>query len=131
MSEVLTLHMHTVLQATDGEIALNYMRRESVDLVISDISMPKMNGMNLHRYMRNDEMLKNIPFAWNSGYRELRDVLEINDPRIDFIFDKAMPIPNLLYFLNHLSVQRKAEMVEAQFAVEQEQPAMSGSVAAH
>jgi CheY-like chemotaxis protein len=117
MGEVLTLHMHTVIKATDGESALNYIRREPVDLVISDVSMPKMNGMNLHRYMRSEENLKNIPFAWNSGYRELRDVLEIENPQIDFIFDKAMPIPNLLYFLNHLSVQRKAELVGAQSAV--------------
>lgn len=116
MAEVLRLHLHTVIKATDGESALGCLRREPVDLVISDISMPKMNGMNLHRYVRSEESLKHIPFAWISGYRELRDVLEIENPQIDFIFDKAMPIPNLLYFLNHLSVQRKTEPTPIQYA---------------
>jgi hypothetical protein len=62
-----------------------------------------MNGMNLHRYVREDVRLKDIPFAWNSGYRELRDILEVEDARIDFKLDKSMPIPSLLYFLNHIN----------------------------
>ena len=113
MAEVLTLHSHSVVKAMDGESALESLRRDNVDLVISDVSMPKMNGMNLHRYVRGEERLKDIPFAWNSGYRELRDVLEIDNPQIDFIFEKAMPIPNLLYFLNHLHLQRKIEKASA------------------
>ena len=113
MAEVLSLHSHTVIKATDGETALENLRREHVDLVISDVSMPKMNGMNLHRYVRSDGRLSQIPFAWNSGYRELRDVLEIDNPQIDFIFEKSMPIPNLLYFLNHLHLQRKGELANA------------------
>lgn len=116
LTEVLTLHSHTVLTATNGEEAFETLHQGKVDLVISDISMPKMNGMNLHRYIRNDETLKGIPFAWNSGYRELRDVLEIEDPNIDFILDKAIPIPNLLYFLNHLYLQRRGQLRSAEAA---------------
>jgi len=116
MAEVLTLYSHTVLKAANGEEAFAQLRQGSADLVISDVSMPKMNGMNLHRYIREDERLKSVPFAWNSGYRELRDVLEIEDPNIDFILDKAIPIPNLLYFLNHLHLQRKGELRTAEAA---------------
>jgi len=109
LTEVLTLHSHTILTAANGEEAFETLHHGMVDLVISDVSMPKMNGMNLHRYIRDDETLKGTPFAWNSGYRELREVLEIDDPNLDFILDKAMPIPNLLYFLNHLYLQRRAQ----------------------
>ena len=118
MAEVLTLHLHTVIKASDGEQALDCVRQEPVDLVLSDISMPKINGVNLQRYIREDEKLKHIPFAWNSGYRELREVVEIENPQIDFIFDKAMPIPNLLYFLNHLNLERKAETAGAHVIAE-------------
>jgi CheY-like chemotaxis protein len=114
LAEVLILHSHTVIKATNGEEALDIIQRSPADLVISDVSMPKMNGMNLHRYIRSDEKLKNIPFAWISGYRELRDVLEIENPNVDFILDKAMPIPNLLYFLNHLYLQQKGEIRSAE-----------------
>ena len=107
LAEILTLHSYSVVTALDGEAALNLLRKEPYDLVISDISMPNMNGMNLHRYMREDKELGKIPFVWNSGYRELRDVLEIEDPNLDFVLDKATLIPNLLYFLNHLDLVRK------------------------
>jgi DNA-binding response OmpR family regulator len=107
LCEVLRLHSYTVYQAPDGEAALELLNNEDIDLVISDISMPKMNGMNLHRYMRQNERLKDVPFAWNSGYRELREVVEIEDPSKDFKLDKAMMIPNLLYFLNHVDKVRR------------------------
>ena len=62
MAEVLTLYSHTVLKAANGEEAFAQLRQGSADLVISDVSMPKMNGMNLHRYIREDERLKSIPW---------------------------------------------------------------------
>jgi DNA-binding response OmpR family regulator len=115
MAEVLTMHGYTVFKAADGEAAFEQLQKEPTDIVISDVSMPKMNGMSLHRYIREDETLKSIAFAWNSGYRELREVLDIENPNLDFILDKAIPIPNLLYFLNHLEVEsnRTREGVEA------------------
>jgi hypothetical protein len=65
--------------------------------------MPNMNGMNLHRCVREDPDLRHIPFAWNSGYRELRDAVEIEDPSLDLKFEKTMPVPNLLFFLKHFA----------------------------
>jgi CheY-like chemotaxis protein len=103
LSEVLQLHSYEVLRAPDGEVAMEIVKSEPVDLIISDISMPKMNGLGLYRFVRENEDLKHIPFAWNSGYRELRDFVEVENTNIDFKFDKAMPLQNLLYFLSHLS----------------------------
>ena len=106
LAEVLALHAYIVVKARNGEEALDILWKESVDLVISDISMPKMNGMNLYGTIRKDAQLRRMPFAWNTDYRELRDIVEIEDPTIDFKLDKGMQIPNLLYFLNHLKVSR-------------------------
>ncbi len=38
---------HTVLEAGDGQQALDILGRESVDLVISDILMPEIDGIGL------------------------------------------------------------------------------------
>ena len=107
LSEVLRLHGYEVTSAHNGEEAMQKLRETSVDFVLSDISMPKMNGISLHRYIREDPELRNLPFAWNSGYRELRDVVEVDDPAIDLKFDKAMTVPNLLFFLNHFAALRR------------------------
>jgi DNA-binding response OmpR family regulator len=102
MAEVLRLHSFNCALAPDGEAALAMLRKQPYDLVISDISMPRMNGMNLYKHIRSDATLKNTLFAWNSGYRELRDIVEVENPSIDFKLDKAMPMPSFLYFINSL-----------------------------
>ncbi len=105
MAEVLRLHSFNTVTATNGEEALRILESESVDLVISDISMPKMNGINLYKHIRSDERLRGKMFAWNSGYRELRDVVDVENPAIDFKLDKAMPIPSFLYFISTLQTR--------------------------
>lgn len=99
MAEVLRLHDYQIVTAPDGEAALEALKAEPVDLIISDISMPKMNGINFHKHVRADERFKHVPFAWNSGYRELREIVDIENPTMDFKFDKALPVPSLLYFI--------------------------------
>lgn len=103
LAEVLRLHSFATVTAHNGEAALELLKTEKVDLVISDISMPKMNGINLYRSIRQDPELKNLRFAWNSGYRELRDVVDVKNPRLDFKLDKSMPLPNLLFFVSNVA----------------------------
>ena len=43
---------HEVLEAQDGAIALNVLQSRSVDLVITDVNMPNMNGIELTRQLR-------------------------------------------------------------------------------
>ena len=44
-----------LLEASDGEQALELIRTHSVDAVLTDISMPKMNGIELIRAIRQLE----------------------------------------------------------------------------
>lgn len=52
-----------VTTATDGEDALEKLKQEhsSIQLVITDIMMPKMNGIDLCRRLRKDENTRSIP----------------------------------------------------------------------
>ena len=53
--------MDTCFDACDGEDALLTLRRQPVDLVISDINMPRMDGETLLREMSADPALCGIP----------------------------------------------------------------------
>lgn len=53
--------MDTCLDACDGEDALAALRRQPVNLVISDINMPRMDGEALLREMSADPALSAIP----------------------------------------------------------------------
>lgn len=49
------------LEAGDGVEALSVLEKEWVDLVLSDINMPNMNGLELIGKMHADDILKSIP----------------------------------------------------------------------
>ena len=51
----------TCLEASDGEEALEVLNRSWVDIVLTDINMPRMSGEELVRNMHQDEMMKEIP----------------------------------------------------------------------
>ena len=53
----------TCLEASDGEEALEVLNRSWVDIVLTDINMPRMSGEELVRNMHQDEMMKEIPIV--------------------------------------------------------------------
>ena len=49
-------------EVTDGNSALEHLKKEKADLVIADWHMPNMNGLNLFRALREEELWQDIPF---------------------------------------------------------------------
>jgi two-component system chemotaxis response regulator CheY len=52
---------YEVLQAADGQEGIDIMDREKVDLVITDINMPRMNGYEVVRHLRGKPVHKHLP----------------------------------------------------------------------
>lgn len=50
----LELEGHQVLEASSGEEALRVVRERSVDVVLTDIRMPGLHGVELHRHLRRE-----------------------------------------------------------------------------
>lgn len=48
-------------EAADGQEALKILQREWVDLVLTDINMPNMNGLELIAQMKGDDLMDSIP----------------------------------------------------------------------
>jgi len=48
-------------EAGDGEEALELLRREWVDAILTDINMPGVDGEELLRRLAADEMLRSVP----------------------------------------------------------------------
>jgi two-component system chemotaxis response regulator CheY len=55
------LDVTRVIEAGDGMEALQILENEPVDIVISDINMPNMNGVEFLREKQNQEALQQIP----------------------------------------------------------------------
>jgi two-component system chemotaxis response regulator CheY len=50
-----------VAQAVDGQQALELARQSSFDLVLSDVNMPEMNGIELIRALRAEHSYRHTP----------------------------------------------------------------------
>lgn len=61
-----------ILHAANGLEALHLARNVSVDLIITDIGMPGLDGHALHRALQADERLSAIPLLLISGIDQLR-----------------------------------------------------------
>jgi two-component system chemotaxis response regulator CheY len=55
------LALGKVLEANDGAEALEKLKTETVHLVLSDINMPRMNGLELLAHLRADPKWKSLP----------------------------------------------------------------------
>ena len=55
------LEVGRVLEAGNGQEALDVLRRESVDLILTDFNMPVMDGEELVRILRQDRQLNAVP----------------------------------------------------------------------
>ncbi|MFN8389388.1 MAG: chemotaxis response regulator CheY [Bdellovibrionota bacterium] len=64
-----------IREAEDGQAALQKLRSERYDFVISDWNMPNMMGIDLLRAVRADEKLKNLPFLMVTAESQQENVL--------------------------------------------------------
>lgn len=55
------LNYKDIVEATDGLQALNILQNQIFDLVITDLHMPKMDGITLLDNIRKDAELANLP----------------------------------------------------------------------
>ena len=59
---------YTLLKATDGEEALDVARREQPDLIIMDIQLPKMSGLDVTRRLRSNPTFNHVPIIAITAY---------------------------------------------------------------
>lgn len=55
------LDFDEILEAGDGQEALDLLAKENVDLILSDINMPNMDGIEFLRQKKEIAGIKNIP----------------------------------------------------------------------
>lgn len=61
LKNILETAGYSVQTAVDGQEALALLREYTFDAVVSDVEMPRMNGFDLTRAIRQDEKLKHMP----------------------------------------------------------------------
>jgi class 3 adenylate cyclase len=71
----LGMHGYELLQAADGEEALEAVKQHSPDLILLDVMMPKMDGIEVTRRLKNDPSMPFIPIILVTAKADTKDVV--------------------------------------------------------
>lgn len=55
------LPVASLFEAADGQVALDVLAQQKVDLVLADLNMPQMGGVEMTQRMRQNPATKEIP----------------------------------------------------------------------
>jgi len=100
MENVLREKGYEVIKAQDGKQAREAMEGEKIDLIVSDVFMPTLDGVRFHRFVREFTDSRDIPFIFISAYDDdnLR-TLAAESP-IDFFLRKPAPMEEILAMID-------------------------------
>jgi len=59
--QLLTRTSYRLREAADGEAALGMVREERPDLILMDVQLPKMSGLDVTRALRGDPATADVP----------------------------------------------------------------------
>lgn len=89
-----------VLEASDGASALELLKERHVDLILTDIMMPNMDGWEFSRQVRKDRRFNMTPFVFLSVLDKLEDQIKGLTMGVDDYLAKPITPQQLLARVN-------------------------------
>ena len=102
MEEVLRGKGHDVITAQDGKQAREALEREKIDLIISDVFMPTLDGVRFHSFVRAFTDARNTPFIFISGHDDMPLRGLATESPNDYFLRKPAPIEEILALIDRV-----------------------------
>ncbi len=99
ITHLLAVHHFKVLEAVDGEAALEIINRTPPDLALVDFNMPRMNGYELIQEVRSNYDLRSMRIIMFTGAANRQHLKTLNMDISDFL-EKPVPNAKLLESVN-------------------------------
>jgi DNA-binding response OmpR family regulator len=96
----LEMEGYQVLVAYNGEEGLNQARKDSPDLIILDLMLPKLDGYKVCRLLKFDERYKHIPILMLTAKTQEKDRLLGKETGADDYMTKPFDFDKLLEKVN-------------------------------
>ncbi len=95
-ADLLEAHGYNVLQAKDGMEAWRMAREHCPDLILMDIRLPDVSGLEVIKRLKADETLKSIPVIAITAFALDGHEEKVRGGGCDAYIDKPISIPNFL-----------------------------------
>ena len=102
VEEALGQSVYRVHTAQDGIEGCEVLTNADIDLIISDIKMPRFDGFKLHAFAREMEKYKHTVFIFVSGLKDAYVNSMKLDPQHDYILDKTTPLREIVKLVDSL-----------------------------
>lgn len=93
---ILEDYVGKLIVAKNGKEALELLSQNSIDLILTDILMPKMNGIEMIRKIREGKINPQIPIVITTAHTETQYLLDAIHLRVDGYILKPIVIGDLL-----------------------------------
>ena len=103
-SIIFVLENFKVLCARDGEEALKIMKKDDPDIILLDIQIPKLNGIELCRLIKSDPVMSHTKVLMLSGVFQDSDYQEALRAGADAYINKP--------FVSKVLVNKVAELLD-------------------
>ena len=119
MLQVLSKNYH-VLTAKNGKQAMNIIMKEKLDLVVSDVMMPIMDGIELTRQLKSDKSFWQLPIILLTAKNKEEDKTEAYAVGADAYITKPFKFEDLEVRINALLANRKKiiEKIQAEVSLQ-------------
>ncbi len=94
--DVLEMRGYNILQAKDGMEGWRIAREQRPDLIIMDIQLPDVSGLEVTKWLKDDETLKSIPVIAITAVAMAGDEEKILEGGCDDYLVKPISISNFL-----------------------------------
>lgn len=94
MERALVRAGYGVVQARDGEEGLAAARENTPDLILLDMMLPKLSGLDVLRALKSDDLLKHIPVIVQSGLGQANEGKLLNEGAAAFLVKSEKSFEN-------------------------------------
>ena len=105
----LSAESYTLLEATNGEEALEVAKKERPDLIIMDIQLPKMSGLEVTRKLREIPEFSRTPIIAITAYAMKGDKEKALDAGCNAYLSKPISARDLPNLIAKMLLQRQEE----------------------
>ncbi|TRL34464.1 response regulator [Methylosinus sporium] len=105
-NDLLEAHGHSTLQTKSGVEAIALARSHSPDLILMDIQLPEISGLEVTRWLKDDEQLRSIPIIAITAFAMKGDEEKIRQGGCEAYLSKPISVARFLETVNAFLVDR-------------------------
>ncbi|MEE8517162.1 MAG: response regulator [Alphaproteobacteria bacterium] len=94
--DLLEAHGYKTLQTKDGMEALELARKHHPNLVLMDIQLPEVSGLEVTKWIKEDEDLKSIPVIAVTAFAMKGDEEKIREGGCEAYIAKPISVSNFI-----------------------------------